>query len=164
MLATKLKAHKEYISYFFRHKYWVYIEGKKLGLPRWRLLVHDLSKLKPSEWFGYVNWKYSQIINEGGGTNKNNRGYGRSWHLHYLRNPHHYQHWLYIDDQTGECYPVEMPDIYRREMLADWSSAGIVRFGKPGLWEYYQANEEILRKLIHPQTLGWLEKEIKHGG
>jgi hypothetical protein len=158
---TKLKVHIEYLTYLIKHKYYVYSEGRKLGLPRWRLIIHDWSKLLPSEWFGYAEWKYKQMTEEGGGTNKNDRGYGRSWHLHYLRNPHHWQHFIYVDDQKGSCYPVEIPDKYRREMLADWRATQRIRFGDNNVLPYYEMNKEVI--LLAPETRAWLEEKIRNG-
>jgi hypothetical protein len=137
-----LKAHKDYLVYFVKHKYWVYRIGRKMGLSRWRLIKHDLSKLLPSEWFGYVSWKYEQMTQRDGGGMKNDREFGMPWFLHtHKRNAHHWQYWFYLDD-SGETYPVEIPEPYLTELLVDWCSAGVVRFGEPGLVEYYKTNKD----------------------
>jgi hypothetical protein len=149
----------EYLLLLCRHKYWVAVEGRKLGLGWWQLFVHDLSKLRPSELFGYAAWKASQMKLEDGGTLVNNRVYGRSWHLHYLRNPHHHQHWVYVNDQTGTIDPVEIPEKYCREMLADWRAAQMVRFGDTDVRPFYLTNRG--RFLLHPTTRAWLEKQLE---
>lgn len=153
-----LKAHKDYLVYFAKHKYWIYRIGRKLGLGRWRLIKHDLSKLLPDEWFGYVDWKYEQTTQQGGGGMKNDRGYGWPWFVHMKRNAHHWPFWIYADD-NGEIYPIEIPEPYRTEMLVDWSSAGIVRFGKPDLEKYYELNKDTMH--FHPATRGWLEASLQ---
>lgn len=154
-----LKAHRDYLVYFAKHKYWVYRIGRKLGLGRWRLIKHDLSKLLPDEWFGYVSWKYKQMTQEGGGGMKNDRAFGWPWFLHMCkRNAHHWQYWLYPED-TGEVYPLEIPEPYRTEMLADWASSGIVRFGKPGLSDYYELNKDNIH--FHPTTRAWVEASLE---
>lgn len=151
-----LKAHKEYITYFLRHKYWVYRIGRKMGLSRWRLIKHDLSKLLPSEWFGYVKWKYGQI-KAGGGGMANDRAFGMAWFLHMKRNDHHWQYWIYTDD-NGQTYPIEIPEPQRTELLVDWCSAGVVRFGEPGLHKYYEANKD--KMPFHPITRVWIEATL----
>ena len=47
--------HLKYLCYVLRHKWYVFIECCKLGIPV-RGLVHDLSKFRPSEWFPYANF------------------------------------------------------------------------------------------------------------
>jgi hypothetical protein len=159
---TKLKVHIEYLTYLIKHKYYVFLEGRKLGLPMWRLIIHDWSKLLPSEWFGYAEWKYKQMTEEGGGTNKNDRGFGMSWFLHtHKRNPHHWTYWQYTDDQKGVTYPVEMPETYRKEMLADWRSTQHIRFGDNNVLPYYEMNKEVI--LLAPETRAWLEEKIRNG-
>ena len=58
---------------------------------------HDASKSKPDEYEAYDAYFY-------GG----NRSYAvvqafqRAWLLHIHRNPHHWQHWVLINDDPGE--------------------------------------------------------------
>ena len=49
--------HFKYASYVLRHKLFVGLECFKVGL-FWRGLVHDLSKLRPSEWLPYARHFY----------------------------------------------------------------------------------------------------------
>jgi hypothetical protein len=146
---TKIKEHKNYLIFLLRHKYWVYKLGRKMGLGRWKLLVHDLSKFLPDEWFGYVSWKNKQWAEEDGGGLKNDRGFGWPWFIHMKRNAHHWQFWIYTDD-SGQTYPVEIPIEYAVEMIVDWASAGIVRFGAPGTRKYYEINKDQI--LLHEKT------------
>jgi Family of unknown function (DUF5662) len=41
-----------------RHKRFVYQAGRRLGVARWRLVVHDLSKFRPSEFVPYGRFFY----------------------------------------------------------------------------------------------------------
>jgi hypothetical protein len=150
----------EYLLVLCQHKYWVAVEGRKLGLGWWQLFVHDLSKLRPSELFGYAEWKASQMALEAGGTLVNNRGFGMPWFLHtHKRQKHHAQYWVYINDQTGTVDPVEIPEKYCREMLADWRAAQMVRFGGTDVRFFYLTNRG--RFLLHPTTRAWLEKQLE---
>lgn len=56
------------------------------------------------------------------------------------------------------CCPNPMPDIYRREMLADWIGAGRA-LGKPETWVWYEANKEKMQ--LHPETRAWIEDKLK---
>ena len=53
-----LKAHLRYAGYLLRHKWYVFRACRQLGVPLWQALVHDWSKLRPSEWFPYVRFFY----------------------------------------------------------------------------------------------------------
>ena len=75
---------------------------------------HDASKSKPDEYEAYDAYFY-------GG----NRSYAvvqafqRAWLLHIHRNPHHWQHWVLInDDPGGSEVLLEMPYNYIIEMIA----------------------------------------------
>ena len=49
----------KYLSYVLRHRWFVFIECCKLGIP-WRGLVHDLSKFIPSEFIPYARYFYGR--------------------------------------------------------------------------------------------------------
>jgi hypothetical protein len=160
-MVQKLKIHIDYLIYLAKHKYYVFVEGWKLGLPLWTLLVHDLSKLLPSEWFGYAQWKSEQIKNESGGTLKNERGFLMSAFLHtHKRSKHHWQYWTYVCDQSGCIYSLEMPLRYVREMVADWRATQLIRFGNINVRPYYEENKEVI--LLHEETRRWLEAIIDY--
>jgi hypothetical protein len=53
-----LKAHLRYAGYLLRHKWYVFLACRRLGVPLWQALVHDWTKLLPSEWFPYVRFFY----------------------------------------------------------------------------------------------------------
>lgn len=77
---------------------------------------HDHSKKEPDEYDAYDAYFY-------GG----NRSYAvvqdfrRAWLMHIHRNPHHWQHWILINDDPGEGEIVmDMPYNYIVEMICDW--------------------------------------------
>ena len=51
--------HFHYLSYVLRHKFFVFVECCKLGIP-WLGFIHDWSKFRPSEWFPYVEHFYGK--------------------------------------------------------------------------------------------------------
>jgi len=149
--------HLKYLRYVIRHKWFVFIECCKLGIP-WRGLVHDLSKFRWSEWRPYVwsfngPWKYDDrplwlrdIFN-------------KAWLLHQHRNPHHWQFWCLRCDTDGETV-LQMPDCYMREMLADWRGANKAQGGdgKADSLKWYEKNRA--KMVLHPDTRIWIEGQL----
>lgn len=82
------------------------------------IFAHDQSKVEQDEYEAYDAYFY-------GG----NRSYAvvedfrKAWLLHIHRNPHHWQHWVLINDdpEEGEIC-LEMPYEYIVEMICDWWS------------------------------------------
>lgn len=59
--------------------------------------------------------------------------------------------------EQSVCCPDPMPDVYRREMLADWMGAGKA-LGKPLVWEWYEKNRDNMQ--LHPDTRAWVEEQL----
>jgi hypothetical protein len=133
--------HLKYARYIVLHKWFVFQAGLKVGVPLWRLLIHDYSKFYPSEWFPYARYFYTE--------DKNELAFNRGWLLHQNRNDHHWQFWLLVYDR-GETEALEMSDAAVREMVADWAGAGRAITGKwqPGTW--YLKNKDKMN--LHPKT------------
>jgi len=124
----------KYLRYIIRHKYFVLVECWKRGL-YWRGLTHDLSKLRPSEFFPYANHFYGS--KEGIKKGRDSTGYYKptdtgdkvfdfAWLLHQKRNRHHWQWWVLPEDKGG-VKVLEMDKADRLEMLCDWIGAGKVQ-------------------------------------
>ena len=159
-----LGRHWQYGKYLLRHKWFVLVAGWRLGIP-WLALLHDNSKFRPDEWGPYAAFFY-----ESDGTKRTRRdstGYYKptdtgnaafdfAWLLHQKRNKHHWQWWVLPEDEGG-LKVLEMPDRYRREMLADWISAGRTQ-GTPDTLGWYAArgrNHE-----FGPETRAWIEIQL----
>ena len=78
--------------------------------------AHDTSKNEPDEYEAYDRYFY--------GNNKSYQvvqDYRRAWLLHIHRNPHHWQHWVLINDDPKEGeIALDMPYNYILEMICDW--------------------------------------------
>lgn len=78
--------------------------------------AHDKSKDEPDEYehydaYFYGNNRSYQVVQD----------YQKAWLLHIHRNPHHWQHWILINDDPKESEIVlEMPYDYILEMICDW--------------------------------------------
>ena len=77
---------------------------------------HDASKTDPEEYDAYDAYFYG-----------NNRSYAvvqnfkNAWLRHIHNNPHHWQHWILINDEPKEgMVVIDMPYIYVVEMICDW--------------------------------------------
>jgi hypothetical protein len=166
-----LTKHLKYLSYVLRHKWFVFVEACRLGIP-WRGLVHDLSKFRPSEWMPYARYFYGdypefKTMPTGlkwqytGQTKEDvDREFDAAWLRHQHRNPHHWQYWVLREDDGG-TRNLPMPDAYRREMLADWRGAGRA-LGKPDTQAWYERNKD--KMLLHPETRAWIEEQLMEGG
>ncbi len=151
-----LKALISNIRYIFKHKYLVFVECCKLGIPL-RGLLHDLSKFKPDEFIPYMQKFYLK--------NANSEEFRLAWVKHLHRNPHHWQYWVSIGKPSmvdpydlDRLSPIEMPEEYRKEMLADWRA--IAKGGGTSVKEFYQRNKNKI--VLHYETRLWLEKEIEN--
>lgn len=81
-------------------------------------IAHDQSKYEPEEYDAYDKYFYG-----------NNHSYEvvqnfkRAWLHHIHENPHHWQHWILVNDEPDEgTVALEMPYHYIIEMICDWWS------------------------------------------
>lgn len=140
-----MKTHWNYLWYVLRHKWYVFVAGRALGLPVSQLLIHDLSKFSRTEWGPYARRFFG---GRGGVMDKaaDPEEFRRAWTHHWQHNPHHPEYWApfktLIDVET-EAYTNRgpMPDLYIREMVADWYGAGMAQ-GKPDCWAWYRQNRD----------------------
>lgn len=148
-----MRKHLRYAGYILRHKWFVFLECAKRGL-WWRGLMHDMSKLRPSEWTAYVECFYGQ---HGDSNYRVKEDFDRAWLLHQHRNPHHWQYWVLKEDDGG-TKTLPMPSAYRTEMLCDWLGAGRAITGKVGVNAWYNKNKDLMK--LHPATKNWIEWEL----
>ena len=160
-----MRRHLAYARYLLAHKWWVLVAGLRIGVPLWRLLVHDWSKFLPSEWVPYARTFYAR---DGSKRYEPNAWFDHAWLHHQHRNSHHWQHWLLREDSGGVkmlCMPVAVA----KEMVADWAGAGRAITGRWGAVEWYSANRDkiqinpvtrILVERVLPQACG---KEVDDG-
>lgn len=136
-----MSQHLKYAKYLFRHKWFVFIAGRKTGAPLWRLIIHDWSKFLPCEWFPYARYFYGEKPQTENKQEWRKINFDRAWLHHQHANPHHWQHWVLRED-SGETKLLPMPDRLIREMVADWMGAGRAITGKWEAGAWYQRNKE----------------------
>lgn len=77
---------------------------------------HDISKNEPDEyaaydWYFYGGNRSYQVV----------QNFNKAWLLHIHRNPHHWQHWVLINDDPNEGEIIlDMDYVYILEMICDW--------------------------------------------
>jgi len=194
----------EYLRYVIRHKYFVFVACRKLGVGLWQALFHDFSKFSPSEFIPYAFHFYGKTK----GKHKDT-AFDFAWLLHQHRNPHHWQFYLLQEDNPTGRYtiqsfgddhpnmlaqdnypllrceivydqddaiyqkaydllspivkelnqkpaPLEMPEKYAREMVADWYGAGRAITGKWEAHKWYAENRSKIQ--LHAETRFLVEK------
>ena len=146
-----MKRHINYGKYLLRHKWFVYLACRKMGVSLWRAIIHDASKLYPSEWFPYAECFYAP---DGTNQYRESKDFTYAWLHHQKRNKHHWQYWMITWDRgTTECLP--MPSTYIREMVADWMGAGKAITGKWEAPQWYEKNKHTIQ--LHNDTRAEVE-------
>ena len=80
--------------------------------------AHDTSKYGPEEYDAYDGYFYKD-------KNEYKETFDKAWLHHIHCNPHHWQHWVLIQDDGDVA--IEMPDNDIVEMVCDWWSFGWVK-------------------------------------
>ena len=154
--------HWKYLKYVVRHKYYVFQECRKLGVSFRQALLHDISKFRHDEWEAYAEFFYGDHRNR---KRKNNEvdftddyktNFDYAWNYHLKRNPHHWQYWILHFD-SGDMDVLEMPDRYRKEMLADWRGAGKAQ-GRNDIQAWYLQHGVEMK--LHENTRKWIEEQL----
>jgi len=158
----------KYLKYVIIHKWFVFIECCKMGII-WRGIVHDLSKLRPSEFIPYARYFYGDYPRYQTGQKEIktrwphifkedvDRKFDKAWLYHIHRNPHHWQFWLLHEDD-GPIKNIAIPMKYLKEMLCDWRGAGRAITGKDNTPDWYFKNrEKIILRIVNRR---WIEKKL----
>lgn len=140
--------------------------GLRYGVPLHQLILHDLSKFGPYEFTQYAHFFHgvvptSEQLEETGlsrsdyikqsRTEDVTANFRSAWNHHQKNNKHHWQSWVMFGDDGnpyGQCIP--MPDRFVREMVADWTGAGMAISGRNDCVEWYQKNRHKIK--LHPIT------------
>jgi hypothetical protein len=141
-----------YIKYVVRHKYFVMVACRKLGLS-WRVgIFHDMSKFKLTELIPYARCFYAD---DGSSQYNEDSNFNYAWNEHQKRNPHHWQYWMLTCD-SGNVMVLPMSQRYLEEMVADWMGAGRAITGKWDIIEWYNKNRCNMK--LHSDTRERVEK------
>jgi hypothetical protein len=131
---------RRYISYFtyvLKHKWYVLLEGRKLNIPLWRLVIHDWDKFLPGMFISYAKTFRTP---DGKEHYTSSDDFRKHADIHVLRNKHHWNYWVLVWD-VDDHQPQNIPETHLREMIADWRGAGRA-LGKPDTKAWYILNRE----------------------
>ena len=115
---------------------------------------HDASKTEPEEYAAYDAYFYG------------NRSYAvvqdfrKAWLHHVHHNPHHWQHWILINDEPNEAeIVIEMPYNYVIEMICDWWAFSWSKGNLKEIRTWYNEHKDYMK--LHPNTRKTVEKIIE---
>ena len=116
---------------------------------------HDKSKNDPEEYDAYDNYFYGR-----------NRScavveyFNKAWLRHIHKNPHHWQHWVLINDdpKLGETC-IEIPYQYVMEMICDWWSFSWKENNLFEIFRWYEDHKAHIK--LHPDTRKLVEAILK---
>lgn len=118
-------------------------------------LSHDKSKDDPDEYNAYDDYFY--------GKNRSHAvvmAFKQAWLLHIHRNPHHWQHWVLINDDPEEGEVVlEMPYEYIIEMICDWWSFSWAKGNLTEIFSWYEEHSKYMK--LAPKTRKTVETILK---
>lgn len=153
-----MKMYLKYIRSVSRHKWFVFLECCKEGIPL-RGLLHDMSKFLPSEFFPYARFFNGDRRNKPAYYKPYGTGddaFDFAWLRHQKRNQHHWQWWVLPEDDGGTKV-MPMSDIFRLEMWCDWRGAGKA-YNNGNTVEWYDNNKGNMQ--LHPETRAWIESKV----
>ena len=108
---------------------------------------HDVSKTDPEEYDAYDAYFYG-----------NNRSYSvvqnfkKAWLIHIHNNPHHWQHWILINDEPKEgMVVIDMPYIYIVEMICDWWSFSWTKGDLNEIFGWYEDRKDYMKLSANTQ-------------
>lgn len=112
---------------------------------------HDQSKTKPDEYDAYDAYFYG-----GNRSYKVVQDFNYAWLNHIHRNPHHWQHWVLINDDPNEGEIImDMPINYIIEMFCDWWAFGWSSGNLYEIFKWYDAHKDYMK--LSEKTRGAVE-------
>lgn len=124
----------EWLKLNFDLKPWLKVELSK------QVATHDVSKYDlDDEFFDYMMYFYSDEQSKG-----IENAFNKAWLHHIHKNPHHWQHWVLIEDD-GNQIAIDMPLQYIYEMILDWWSFS---WGNNNLYEIFDWYDNHKKKMI----------------
>lgn len=161
------KYFKKYLKFLIRHKKSMVVECFRMNI-LWRGIVHDISKLLPTEFICYALNFYGrplvplefndthELVKDRERLNTNIDMKYRETNLYHMhRNRHHWEHW--VKPRPDGYTLIEMPVVYTKEMVCDWIACGVaLGQGREGALIWYKDNKNDI--MLHSITRGRVEE------
>ena len=122
------------------------------------LHIHDASKYTSQESPQYDRYFYPRE----NGVEKNEkiqRDFDYAWLHHIHNNPHHWQYWVLVEDEGG-FKPLEIPERYINEMVADWGSFALQKGSGQELVNWYNSHKD--KMFLAPETRRKVEEKVEY--
>lgn len=110
---------------------------------------HDSTKWTSEEYYAYDNYF------NGEQTDEVVKEFKLAWLHHIHNNPHHWQHWVLVNDDEG-AEALEMPYQYVIEMICDWWAFSWKSGNLNEIFDWYIKHSQTM--LLHPIT----QQHIEH--
>lgn len=115
---------------------------------------HDMSKNTPDEYMPYDDYFYGEQ------TPAVIEAFNRAWLMHIHRNPHHWQHWVLINDEPKEgTILIEMPYPYIVEMICDWWAFSWIKGDLSEMFAWYKDHADYIK--LHNNTRSIVEEILE---
>ena len=127
-----------------------YLPNLVNGLGDWNTnFAHDESKSQRDEYEAYDAYFYG-----GNRSYQVVQAYNRAWLLHLHRNPHHWQHWVLINDdpEEGEVL-LDMPMEYIIEMICDWWSFSWKTGDLFEIFKWYEEHKDYIKLSVRTRNI-----------
>ena len=155
-----LKRHREAVRQAYR---WIEenIPGLRDSKTARAVEAHDASKNEPDEYEAYDAYFYGRK------THETVERFNEAWLTHIHRNPHHWQHWVLINDDPEEGTVVlEMPYPDILEMICDWWAFSWAKGDRKEIFQWYDARSQYIRlapktRMIVEDILGELRRKLE---
>jgi len=155
-----LKRHREAVRQAYQ---WIEenIPGLRDSKTARAVETHDASKNEPDEYEAYDAYFYGRK------TRETVERFNEAWLTHIHRNPHHWQHWVLINDDPEEGTVVlEMPYPDILEMICDWWAFSWVKGDRKEIFQWYDARSQYIRlapktRIIVEDILGELRRKLE---
>lgn len=114
---------------------------------RWQIEYdHDSSKRSTEEYYAYDDYFYGKEK-----TDFVIETFNLAWLKHIHKNPHHWQHWVLINDEAEEgTVAIQIPEEYVIEMICDWWSFSWANGKLKSIFTWYEEHSE--RMILHSET------------
>lgn len=102
---------------------------------------HDFSKFSEEEYDAYDKYFYG-----GNKTEEVKKNFNLAWLHHIHNNPHHWQHWILINDNPGEGMVIlDMPHNYIIEMICDWWAFSWAKGNLYEIFKWYDQHKAYMK-------------------
>lgn len=143
---------KDYTNYIIEHrdnvlKAYQWLVDHKIISNNYQhnIATHDISKWSNEEYAAYDKYFYGKQ----GKTTEVKDAFNFAWLHHIHANPHHWQHWVLINDDDG-THALEMPEEFVIEMVCDWWAFSHKSGNLKEIFDWYKDHK--FNMLMHRNT------------